>query len=280
MSAIDVLHLASDTSSATVSPFGAHVLTWAPVGERPVLWLSPGAVMDGSTAIRGGIPVCYPWFANPATSISSHAGATSPHGLVRTATWTEEPGGTESERTFTHVHRAGDADGVFPHDLRAQLRVTLSEDLLVCLTVTNEDDHPVRVDAALHTYLAVGDVKDVTLEGLEGCTFVDTAEGRERTQVGEVTFVGLTDRLYDTEGPVVLRDPRWLRTITVDKEGSATTVVWNPWLEASQALGDMGPSNWQDFVCVEVANARKDAICLAPGESHAMSMTLHVDPLE
>ncbi|WP_052450730.1 D-hexose-6-phosphate mutarotase [Actinomyces polynesiensis] len=264
--------------TATVIPFGAQVLEWAPTGESPVLWRSSSAVLDGSAPVRGGIPVCLPWFGRGRTGDLAPS-----HGFARTTEWTPlgVGSGHEPQATFLLEHDPAGDPGTFPHCLRALLRVAITEDLVVSLTVTNTGDHTYDFEEALHTYFAVGDVKDVTLDGLEGADYQDKVRGGDlwRSQVGEVAFVRETDRVYRSDSTVVLHDPRRRRDITIDKDGSADTVVWNPWVDRAAALPDLGDPEWQDFVCVEAANIGDDAITLEPGEEHSMVLVIHVDPM-
>jgi glucose-6-phosphate 1-epimerase len=277
--------LAGPGSSGTVTPFGAQVMSWAPDGEAPVLWMSPRAVLDGSVPVRGGIPVCLPWFG------TGPGGAMRPsHGFARTTRWRmldaedapESPGLASRSFRLDHAPVGEDVSaGLFPHRFHALLRVSVTDELVLSLTVVNDDDHAVRIEEALHTYFAVGDVKDVTIDGLEGSDYLDAVrdDGRRRTQVGELALVGPTDRIYRSAAALVLHDPRRRRAITIDKDSSASTIVWNPWAEGAAELSDLGPHDWQDFVCVEVGNVRDDAVSLSPGEEHTLILILHVDPM-
>ena len=148
------------------------------------------------------------------------------------------------------------------------------------LTLTNEDDHPFAIEAAMHTYLAVGDVKDVTVEGLDGARYFDKVRGRFATQVGDVTFVGPTDRVYTTTQQVQVVDPKLDRRIIVDKNGSGSTIVWNPWSQAAAGMSDVGEGEWQHFVCVETGAVRERALTLWPGHPHIMTQTLAVEALD
>ncbi len=272
-------------SSGAALPFGAQVLSWAPEGETSVLWTSHSAILDGSAPIRGGIPVCLPWFG------SGNDGTCHPsHGFARTAWWTRVddpmPAGRSHSSHSTafrldHEPSNADDDEPFPHRLEALLRVDVTEDLVITLRVTNTDDHAFTFEEALHTYLRVGDVKDVTIDGLEGADYLDTTREPHqwRQQVGEVTLVGPTDRIYRSGCPLSVHDPRLRRTINIDKDGSANTVIWNPWVEGAAALSDLDDQEWQEFVCMETANVRDDAITLKPGEDHEMVLILHADTM-
>ena len=148
------------------------------------------------------------------------------------------------------------------------------------LTLTNEDDHPFAIEAALHTYLHVGDVKDVTVEGLDGERYYDKVRERYATQTGDVTFIGPTDRVYTSTQQVQVVDPKLGRRIIVDKNGSGSTIVWNPWSQGAATMSDIGEGEWQNFVCVETAAVRERALTLWPGHPHIMTQTLAVETLD
>lgn len=274
----DEVSLVGAGGQARIIPFGAQVLQWTPAGEDPVLWVSRRADLSGNGPVRGGIPICLPWFgAGPEGSVRPS------HGFARTSTWerigTDAPGAARAlVLRLTHDGTAGDA---FPHRFRAELRVALTDDLVVTLRVTNRDAHAFTFEEALHTYLAVGDVKDTTVDGLEGTAYLDKVrgDGRWRTQNGEVSFVGATDRIHRCDSTLVVHDPRNCRDIVIDRDSSANVVVWNPWAEGAANLGDVAPHDWEHFVCVEAANVGDDAVELRPGEDHEMMVVLHVDPM-
>ncbi len=274
----DGISLVGAGGQVLVIPFGAQVLSWTPSGEDPVLWVSRRADPSGEAPVRGGIPICLPWFGAGPDQTRSPA-----HGFARTSTWkplgTEEAGSSRA-LVLTLDHEPG-VDDAFPDPFRAELRVVLGDDLVVTLRVTNRGSRAFDFEEALHTYLAVGDVKDTTVDGLEGCEYLDQVrgDGRWRTQNGEVTFVGETDRVYRCDSTLVVHDPRNRRDIVIDRDSSSNVVVWNPWAEGTRRLGDVAPSDWEHFVCVESANVGQDAVHLDPGATHEMMLVLHVDPM-
>lgn len=263
-----------------VIPFGAQILSWAPTGEDPVLWTSSRADLSGRTPVRGGIPICLPWFG------AGPDGQGSPsHGFARTSTWRRI--GTDSSHSsqalvlrLDHEPDEG-GDVAFPHPFRAELRVALTDDLVVALRVTNRGHQAFDFEEALHTYLAVGDVKDTTVDGLEGTEYLDMVrgDGRWRTQRGEVAFVGPTDRVYRCDSTMVVHDPRNRRNVVIDRGSSTNVVVWNPWAQGDDRVADLAPQDWEHFVCVEAANVGQDAVHLEPGATHEMMLVLHVDPM-
>ena len=155
----------------------------------------------------------------------------------------------------------------------------LGRDLSMALTVTNPADAPITFEEALHTYLAVGDVRQVSVAGLEGVTYVDKVDGAKRkTQAEElITIGGEIDRLYlETEAAVTLTDPGLGRRIRVEKTGSRSSVVWNPWVAKSRAMADFGDDEWPGMICIETANAADNAVTLPPHGSHTITATISV----
>ncbi len=254
---------------------GAHVWAWQPSGQKPILWTSAESMYEDGAAIRGGVPVIFPWFG------MGPAGALKPaHGFARLHPWdrshVDDTIDTDGELVVEYQidqTRIG-AQTDFPYAFDAHLRVTFTPEYLqMDLKVHNAGEVPFTFEEALHTYIAVGDVNHISIEGLEGASYLDRVPGApqlECVQDGPVTITSETDRLYSHEGTVVLEDPVWGRRLGISKEGSANTVVWNPWIAKSAAMSDFGDDEWGAMVCVEAANALDDAIILAPGESHLM----------
>lgn len=251
---------------------GAHVLAWTPREQVPVLWVSPLAVFEPGIAVRGGVPVVFPWFgAGP------DGDRTPAHGFARTATW-ERVGLVDDVAATGRLevrHRLAD-DGFDSAPFAAELTSEFTRDhLRVSLAVTNTGSSAFSYEEALHTYLAVSDVARVGLSGLEGCGYVDKVGVGDKVQAGPVRFTGETDRLYAHTGEVILDDPDWSRKIRVSKAGSATTVVWNPGATRGAALADVG-KYWADFVCIEAANTGPAAVTVPAGETHILTQTLEL----
>ena len=211
MSDIATLSATVPSSSTQITPFGAHLLSWRPTDEEDVLWLSSRAVLDGTKAIRGGVPLCLPWFGDPEDSPSRPGPGAGAHGFARTSTWTllasTQPANDAPASFSFELHHTGETSALYPHSFCARLDVLAGSELNMTLTLTNEDDHPFAIEAAMHTYLRVGDVKDVTIEGLDGERYFDKVRGRYSTQCGDLTFVGFTDRVYTATQQVQVIDP-------------------------------------------------------------------------
>ncbi|MGB7817643.1 MAG: D-hexose-6-phosphate mutarotase [Ornithinibacter sp.] len=252
---------------------GAQVVRWAPRGADPVLYVSSEVVLRVGQAVRAGIPVCWPWFG-PGRS----PGMEPSHGFARTTTW-ELVERIDEERSVTFVHRLADHDATsphWPHRYAVELRSRLGADLEVSLTTTNTGAEPFDYEEALHAYLVVGDIDQVSLDGLVGASFFDKVFGARRQQTGRVRITGETDAVYRTDGPVVVDDPVLERSLEVSTRGMADMVVWNPWKRKAREAADIGDDDWRHFLCVEGANVLDDAVALGAGQSHTSTYLLSV----
>ncbi|HUF91813.1 MAG TPA: D-hexose-6-phosphate mutarotase [Candidatus Limnocylindria bacterium] len=262
--------LRTSEGEAHVSLHGAHVTHWQPRGGAPVLFLSAHTRWAPDAAIRGGVPVIFPWFGPRAGD--PHAPA---HGIARRRPW-------RLERQSDHdVVLALEADAAtratWPHDFALRLHVALDTALTLTLAVTNTSAEPWTFEAALHTYLAVGDVTAAVVRGLEGAAYLDKTESmaRKRQPAEAIRITGEVDRIFPgTTAACVVEDPVLRRRLRIDKRGSATTVVWNPWTERARALPDLGDDDWRRMLCVETANVGDDAVTLAAGGRHEMTAVL------
>lgn len=274
----DVFEIRHPLCSARIARHGAHVMEWAPAGATPVLYHSPAAIVSEGKAIRGGIPVCWPWFnAHP-----SDPGKPS-HGFVRNRFWNFE-GSDESDQGVTLKFSLEDDAAtleLWPYRFQFGLEVRCGRVLEVHLTTRNRSDEAIAVSGALHTYLAVGDVNRVSVEGVEGREFTETVGGRfECPPSGEpLRFSGETDRIYHHGGAVTLLDPSVGRRVVVEKEGSPSTVIWNPGSEKGAAIGDLPADGFKRFVCVEAAIANERRAIVPPDGDHLLSTWISVTPL-
>ncbi|MGJ3507613.1 D-hexose-6-phosphate mutarotase [Enemella sp. A6] len=231
---------------------GAHLTSWIPTGHDPVLWVADHAEFAEGKAIRGGVPLCFPWFGP-----GPDGNMRPSHGFARVTPWrvisAARNGDTVSVTLeFTHADAVGrPGHELWPADFRARYRVDVSD----TLTMTLEVDPPTpQAQAALHTYLQVGDVRRVQVEGMDHQDVIDKVTGDTGTHHGMVTFEGETDRIFQTANEAVVHDPVLGRKIVIEKSGSPQTVVWNPGADRAAALPDMGDDEWTGFVCVEAAN--------------------------
>jgi glucose-6-phosphate 1-epimerase len=261
--------------SAIVALQGAQVLSWQPAGTSEVLWRSPTALLGTGKAVRGGVPVCWPWFGAHASDSKKPA-----HGFVRAAPWpvaASEADDQSARIAFTFDATAIDP-ALWPHKALARLEVWLAETLTITLSTHNCGDMPFMLGEALHTYLAVSDIANVETSGLEGRSYIDQlVPGSRPLQSGPITISAETDHIYlATPGTVTVRDSGLKREIAISKSGSRSTVVWNPGQDKAARLGDLGPEGYRKMLCVETANAADDCVELAPNQRHTLSATLAV----
>jgi len=264
--------MTTDTDELEAYDHGAHVARWSHRG-LPVVWVSDAARYEEGTAIRGGVPVCWPWFA------AGPDGDRSPsHGLARTRRWhlMQHENATLGWR-LTHEDLDVEARTLFDAEFACALTVSLEPgSLQISLAVSNTGAQELTYEAALHTYLHVGDVRDISIEGLDGVSYWDKRRQREQTQDGVVRVSGAEDRVYSSPGPTRLLDPRLERELYLSSTGAANTVVWNPGPEGAAEMGDFGDDEWTQVVCVETACVASSAVALAPHEEHVMTSRIDV----
>jgi glucose-6-phosphate 1-epimerase len=255
---------------------GAQVTSWKPAGSDEVLFLSAKSRWTDGQAIRGGIPICFPWFRAKVNDPQAPA-----HGFVRTRTWQLESIFEQDAAVVVSMATESDEHTRrwWPGEFRLVHRATFGSYLKLELVCTNTGTTPLCLEEALHTYNRVADVHDVRLQGLDTASFLDnTDSNREDTQRGDVTIGSQTDKAYlDTESTIDLLDSHMRRRIRLRKDNSRTTVVWNPWHEGAAGLRDLGNGEWTQFLCVEASNILDAAVNLAPGKEHRMTAVLSVE---
>jgi glucose-6-phosphate 1-epimerase len=275
---LDRLRLEASEGEAHVFLHGGHVSHFKPKGQRPVLWLSGASRFARKHPIRGGVPICFPWFGAKAGDPKAPL-----HGFARILPWdlvevTRERSGqldARLELTPDNAARSG-----FELQLGLTLTVSVGRSLRLTLAVHNAGSAPARFEEAFHSYFAVSDVRQVRVHGLEATPYLDKTDAMARKPgaAGAITISTETDRVYlDTTAAVTIEDPGWERRVVISKTGSATTVLWNPWVAKARAMPDFGDDEWPRMLCVETANAGEQALTLAPGATHAMTATLAVE---
>jgi glucose-6-phosphate 1-epimerase len=267
------------SGEATIYPQGAHLADWKPAGQQPVLFMSERSAFAPGKAIRGGVPICFPWFGGRSD------GAPGPsHGFARIEPWDlafvalmpDADGDERLQLTFvlspTEQSRSLGFD-----NFRVAYEVLLGRTLTLRLTVANAGNAPLRFEEALHSYFHVGDVRQTTIAGLDSAEYIDKRDENRRKALpaGPLQLDRFTDSVFPANpAAVAIHDTLNRRVIRIEKQQSATTVVWNPWTEGSATLADLPPDAWPGFVCVEAANTASDAIVLEPGATH--TMTVHI----
>lgn len=271
-------------STAVVAIQGAQVLSWQRLrAPGEILWLSPVAKLGAGKAVRGGVPVCWPWFGPHPEDAKMPA-----HGFVRAAPWRVAGSAASARRaTLVLIFDATAIDpALWPFRAAAEIEITLAETLTISLSTSNLGDETLPLTQALHTYLAVGDIADVSLSGLEDHTYVDQLDSGTRhvlgrhVQAGEIVVTSEVDRIYQgAPGTITVLDRSLGREIRVSNTGSRSTVIWNPWIEKAERLGDLGHDGYRRMLCVEAANAGDDVVRIAPRARHRLVTEISVRPI-
>jgi D-hexose-6-phosphate mutarotase len=267
-------------ATASICLQGGHVLSWQPAATpEPVIWMSSDAKFAPSKSIRGGIPVCWPWFSAHTTETSFPM-----HGFARTQLWqvkstrSLDDGSTEISLTLP-ITAAMQA--MWAHQTQLDMLINVGETLKIALITRNLGDVDFTITEALHTYFAVSSIAQIEVNGLHGVHFHDKAAGwTEGDQTGAISFGEEVDRVYvNTPDRCTIVDAGFKRRIHIAKLGSQSTVVWNPWAARAAQMGDLGQDGWKRFVCVESANALENAVTVQAGKSHTLAVEYRVEAL-
>lgn len=273
-----------------VAEQGAQVLSYQRDGEPPLIWLSEQAEFRQGQSVRGGVPICWPWFGNLARNPAGvramregHDPAPA-HGEVRGRDWQlqdiAKENGAVTLAFSMPQSTSGELPG-WPHALDLTLAIRLDERLDLRLTTHNRCSYRIALSQALHTYLAISDIRETSIEGLDGLRYIETLENwEERHQRGILNFTGETDRIYlDTPPRLDLVDPGWKRRICLEASGSHSAIVWNPWIDKAARLSQFADDAWQRMLCIETANVLDDAVELTPDQSTTLALSLWSEAL-
>jgi glucose-6-phosphate 1-epimerase len=258
---------------------GAHVTHYQLTGAQPLLFLSGRNAFERGQPIRGGVPIIFPWFGPRQDDSFAPA-----HGFARVLEWNIEAVEQVADSAVTltlSLQSNAMTRAAWPSEFTLTYRVTVGAALALELEVRNAGDETLCFEEALHTYFAVSDVRNVAVEGLEDTRYIDKPDGFRCKEQGmkPVRITGETDRIYlDTRATCVLNDPGAGRRILVEKSGSDSTVIWNPWIAKAQAMSDFGNNEWPNMICIETCNVADHAVTLAPGQSHSMRAIIRSEP--
>jgi glucose-6-phosphate 1-epimerase len=279
----------NDAAEVVVAEQGAQVLSYRQGDAPPIIWLSEQAAFERGQAVRGGVPVCWPWFGdlarNPQPIQDAYQGSqpAPAHGLVRNIDWLLKD--SRCEATSATLEFVCQTDGGlpgWPHAVELSLQIRLDvQGLHLSLTSHNRSQMTVALSQALHSYFAISDIHQVTVEGLDGRPYIETLDAwQQRQQQGHLAFNGETDRIYLNLPPTLcLHDPGLSRRITLQARGSRSAVLWNPWIAKAQRLSQFADDAWQRMLCIETANVLEDMVRLDPGASHTLSVSIGVEAL-
>jgi glucose-6-phosphate 1-epimerase len=270
---LEYLHISNKAAEAKISLQGAHIFHFQPKGHKPVLWLSKSASFEQGKAIRGGIPVCWPWFGPHPTD------STLPnHGFARTSLWEHINTKEVSERetkVLLGLNSSEESLRLWPYCFELRLEISIGAELKVSLITKNIDSKPFAITTALHTYLAIENINTVYIDGLDKTSYYDkTDNSSDNLQEGKLSFNKETDRVYQNVTSSMQVHDQY-RTIRVKTEGSQTVVIWNPGEALAEKIQDL--SDHKTMLCVESAHAMDDSPLIKPGESHRLTTLISID---
>lgn len=272
---LEIIHISNAAAEAEVYLQGAHLTSWIPKNQEEVIWLSPKSFFEKGKPIRGGIPLCWPWFGNKE--------GFQAHGFARNLTWKFDehtmPSPAEDVLKFS-LETSDESLDIWPFRFKLSLVVSIGKLLGITLTTSNMDNRDFVISQALHTYFSISEINDIVIDGLEACTYLDKTD-KMASKFNEQSFVihKEEDTIFQSRGTVYVRDPGKEREIHINKSRSSSeTVVWNPGKERSTIMADMGEEAYKTMVCVEAANTGDGQITLEPGQSHSIYQLISVHP--
>jgi glucose-6-phosphate 1-epimerase len=276
-----IARISNAHAQTSIALQGAHIMTFQPVGEEPLLWLSPAAKLVPGKSIRGGIPICWPWFGTHVTEDNLPS-----HGFARTVPWevaaTEKPEDGSTRISFD-LPQSSIPTAQWPYLCHARLTATIGKTLVVELSTENLGSEEFDLTEALHTYFVISDVDSMQITGLQGCNYLERVGVSQFKKENEpaVRITSEVDRIYlDTRGECQIEDSGLKRRIRIIKSDSHSTVVWNPWVEKSAKMGDFGSdTGYRGMVCVESGNVDFNLVRLAPKEKHTLRVEYSIEEL-
>ncbi|WP_321325622.1 D-hexose-6-phosphate mutarotase [Thiomicrorhabdus sp.] len=273
---IELIHIENQFAKATITTYGATVLSFIPHGQRDVLWVSNSAVYDGTKPVRGGVPVCWPWFG----AAAKQGGPA--HGFVRNMVWQVEKVGQleNGETRVLLVCKSNDETlKIWPHEFELKLCVQVNSSLTITLTTVNMGDETIEITEALHTYFAVANPVGMLIKGLEESTHLDKLvdDAQPEIQKEAVVLNPAKDSVYlNQTGSVVIVDADNLREILIEKRHSQSSVVWNPGPEIVKGFADIDDQAWLEFACVESGNVLDNTVSIPRDSEHLLSVKYSV----
>lgn len=264
-----LIHIKNPHAQASISVYGGQVLSYCPVTvAEDLIFLSQKAYFQTGKAIKGGTPICWPWFGPDPEGLGR-----SSHGFVRNRLWSVQSTTTTPERETQVVMGLVDTAetrDIWPYGFALSIEITVGKTLKIDLITRNTGHQSFPLTQALHTYFHIGDINAVRVNGLDGRHYIDKVDGgKQKQQSGLVTISEEVDRIYqDVPSELVIEDPAFKRNLHIQSQGSQTAIVWNPWMDKSSAMADFADDEYQNMICVETANAADDVVSLPPGQEH------------
>ncbi len=265
------IKISNAKASALISIYAGQVLSYNPVGEtEDLMFVSENAYFQEGKAIKGGAPICWPWFGADLAD-PEHPN----HGFARNNYWSVSTvdlltGG--DTRIKLELVDSENTHKIWSHEFHLSLEIIVGDTLSLELSTYNTGNQPFIITEALHTYFNVGDATQVEVLGLEHAEYLNKVENyAEVCQVAAIALKGETDRIYtDVKHDLTLVDPAFNRKIKISSSGNKNVVVWNPWVERSAEISDLGSDDYKHFICIEIANAASSKVQIQPGDKYKM----------
>jgi glucose-6-phosphate 1-epimerase len=264
----EYIEVKNSNCSAKIALQGAHLFEYKRKGERDLLWLSSESEFREGSAIRGGVPLCWPSFGTNNPELPQH-------GFARTSLFelVESSDDEESTQITLRLRESEESLSLWSYKFELELKLTLSKTLTMELKTTNRDSKPFKLTQALHSYFNISDIADVKVEGLKDTLRFDALTQERARVVEDIAFNQEYDSVFqEVKGSVVLVDRE--RTISITNAGSSSVVVWNPWIEKCARMSAMSSEAYREFLCIESANAYEDFRVLEPLEVHILKVVI------
>lgn len=276
---LPMIRIGNRSANALISIYGAQVLSFRPLGQsEDLLFVSEQSAYSEGKAIRGGIPVCWPWFGPDPKGLQRPN-----HGFVRNHFWqvaeTQALSDTETKVGLLFTE-SGKKEHTWKHAFTLKLEITIAETLKLKLTTLNTGEKPFAITQAFHSYFQIGNIKRVKISGLEDCDYFDKLDkGAQKPQLGSVTVSQEVDRIYtNVNNDLMIVDPVLKRRIQISAPETSTAVVWNPWTKTSKKMSDLDDLDYKQFICVEAGNIAFDLIQIQPGHHHSLQAEYRLLP--
>ncbi|MEK6708405.1 MAG: D-hexose-6-phosphate mutarotase [Pseudomonadota bacterium] len=259
------IEISNAKASALISVYAGQALSFRPAGTADdLMFLSEKAYYQPGKAIKGGAPICWPWFGADPQGLGRPA-----HGFVRNRLWNVVATGTTADgdtRVTLGLIDTPETRAIWPQSFTLALEITVGNSLNLELVTGNTGTQTFSITQAFHTYFKVGDISQTSVLGLEGIDYIDkTDNSAQKHQTGAVTINTEVDRIYlGVQGELVIADAALKRRIRIASRGSKTAVVWNPWAKISAEMGDLQDDDYRRLLCVETTNAATDVVEVAP----------------
>ena len=266
----EYIEIKNDSACGNIALQGAHIFHFARNNEEPLLWLSKTSDFKIGTAIRGGVPICWPSFGVNNPDLPQH-------GFARLGMWklknSQDIDANTTQITLV-LNDTQESLGMWNYKFELALKITISDKLTMELTTTNLDEKPFKITQALHTYFQISNISNIAIKGLSDKPYLDALTNKECKQNGDIIFTKEVDSVYqEVDGEILLADKN--RTITIQNEGSSSVVVWNPWIQKCKRMSGMENDAYKEFVCIESANAYDDFKILLPHTKHTLKAVIY-----